>query len=274
MIDEPNHAQEASATKQDDHDSGQHPLLTQSNTNQDEPDEDQERAELKRQWEALLSRYPVLKSSSFWTGLATAVIAVATMVYTFYARKQWHVMGDTLSEMQLTERLDQRAWVELDQIKKPYKNSKDLFVYEIFPKNVGKTAAREITTHANNVGQNRENVEDLRHPDIVRNIQDDFLYGKFINSPPLNGGTPVPSVIGPGVSSPIPITYVAQIPQIFPSGAAVVSAIVGRIDYRDEFGVGHWIRYCFYLANADGNLASCAVGNDEDDNPEIQKKLN
>lgn len=48
---------------------------------------------------------PMLKSPNFWTALATVVIAVATGVYTYYARKQWQAMSGQLTAMQgqLTE---------------------------------------------------------------------------------------------------------------------------------------------------------------------------
>src|SRR6267142_1197585 len=38
-------------------------------------------------------------SSTFWTALATVAIAVATCIYTYYARKQWQAMDSQLGEM-------------------------------------------------------------------------------------------------------------------------------------------------------------------------------
>lgn len=230
----------------------------------------------------------IFGSPNVWTASATVAIAFATTVYTTYAYRQLTAMNDTLSEIkkqtkaaqdQLAQqeyatRLDQRAWIEIEPIKpKPYKSTTELYIYELFPKNLGKSAARDIVVRADNVGSNRESIENTRHPDWIYNLQDKFLFGKFKNNPPLNGGTPVPSVLGPGTISPIPITYITQTPQVSPGGSAMVSEILGRIDYTDEFGVPHWIRYCFYPADAEGNLASCTAGNDEDRNPEIPPPL-
>jgi hypothetical protein len=188
--------------------------------------------------------------------------------------KQLAIMQGQLTQAQYAARLDQRAWIEFEPIKpKPYKDSTELHTYELFPRNVGKTAARNIVVRADNATQNREGIENTKHPEWIHNMQDKYLFGKFKNSPPLNGGTPVPSVLGPNTVSPIPITYIEQSPQVFPSGFSVVSEIVGRIDYVDEFGVPHWIRFCFYTSDAAGNLASCAAGNDEDRNPEISSPL-
>ena len=182
--------------------------------------------------------------------------------------QQLAIMQGQLTQAQYAARLDQRAWIEFEPIKsRPYKNSTDHYTYELFPKNVGKTAARNIVVRANNFGSNFGSIENTRHPDWIHNMQDNFLFGKFKNNPPI-GGALVPSVLGPGAISPIPITYIAQIPQTFP-GTAAIQEISGRIDYTDEFGVRHWIRFCFYPSDAEGNLESCTAGNDEDHNPEI-----
>jgi hypothetical protein len=48
-----------------------------------------------------------------------------------------------------------------------------------------------------------------------------------------------------------------------------VSYLIGRIDYADDFGVKHWIKFCFYVGEANGELWNCHEGNDEDRSPEI-----
>jgi len=50
---------------------------------------------------------PFIASSNFWIATATVVIAIATGVYTIYARKQWQVMRRQLTEMQIAR----RPWV-------------------------------------------------------------------------------------------------------------------------------------------------------------------
>lgn len=46
----------------------------------------------------------VLKNSTLWTVLSTVVIAIATVAYTSYAKKQWGVISDQLDVMKLGHR--------------------------------------------------------------------------------------------------------------------------------------------------------------------------
>lgn len=185
-------------------------------------------------------------------------------------QKQAAAAQGELAQMEYATRLDERAWIEIEPIvPKPYANSSDLHIYDLFLNNLGKSAARDIVVRADNFASDRQSIENTKHADWIHNMQDKYLLGKFKGDVPLNRGTPVPSVMGPGTVSPIAIRYVTQVPQFFPGGGEAVSEILGRVDYRDEFGIAHWIRYCFYPADVQGNLASCAAGNDEDHNPEI-----
>jgi hypothetical protein len=78
----------------------------------------------------------------------------------------------------------------------------------------------------------------------------------------------VPKTLAPGMVSSVPFPLNGQEPQVFPNGD-IVSYLIGRIDYVDEFKVPHWMKFCFYVGNARGEIWNCQEGNDEDNNPEI-----
>ena len=48
----------------------------------------------------------------------------------------------------------------------------------------------------------------------------------------------------------------------------MVGVILGRIDYLDAFNARHYMRFCYFIANAKGELGHCKYGNDDDKNPE------
>jgi hypothetical protein len=75
-------------------------------------------------------------------------------------------------------------------------------------------------------------------------------------------------VLGPGEAFPFPIVLGGSAPSTDQQNPQVVSEIIGRIDYLEEFGVQHWLGFCFYTASASGDLESCQAGNDQDHNPE------
>jgi len=56
-------------------------------------------------------------SPSFWTALATVVIAAATIVYTYFAHQQWDVMSKTLFEIaKQTPEIQKQAKAAQDQL--------------------------------------------------------------------------------------------------------------------------------------------------------------
>jgi hypothetical protein len=53
-------------------------------------------------WKFFFNRiWPVAKSSGFWTAAATLSIAITTIIYTIYARKQWKTMEGQLTDTRL-----------------------------------------------------------------------------------------------------------------------------------------------------------------------------
>jgi len=187
--------------------------------------------------------------------------------------RQLALMQAQLLQSEYAGRLDERASIEIEPIKPVLHDVRpDLelseYQYDFYFKNVGKTAARDIVVGATNGTNNIQSIGNTKNVESIHNIQDKFLTGKVKSFPMIRRGGPVPSVLGPNVVSPVPVTFFARTPQIFPNSMGV-EMLVGRVDYKDEFKVEHWLRFCFYVADANGKLETCDAGNDEDHNPEM-----
>ena len=145
------------------------------------------------------------------------------------------------------------------------------FVCNVFPKNVGKTVARDISVKADPVlavdGWD-ENAETMRRS------QDEELLNKFkysgTSNPVIVPAKPLPKVLAPNSVSPVPFPLTCQAPQTFKSGHQWIDYMVGRVDYCDQFHVKHWLKFCFYVADGRGEIRACKQGNDEDRNEETE----
>jgi hypothetical protein len=276
------------------------PLIVETNThkqiqapqrrNQDA--ETERKKSLRRSWR---SSSPITKLTVIFTG----VIAVATVLYCLFsgwqlyeihsgskdthelalAAKQQAVAMDTsnsraklaLDASIEASRMDQRAWVEVEPIKAIFIAPADdkfgaTFKFQIYPRNVGRTAAYDIVVRAENAGSSGEFGHNLRGITMTQDrLFKDAATGARITDPPPN---PIPKVLAPGTVSPVPFTLAGQEPKRFDTGTVLYEYLIGRIDYTDIFRVNHWMRFCFILINGRGELSSCEVGNDEDRNPE------
>jgi hypothetical protein len=168
-------------------------------------------------------------------------------------------------------RIDERAWIEIQPItpilKSPASNGFGaLFTYNIFPKNVGKTAAYDITVKAVrgapmsglSLGDNAD--------DIARNQK--MLLNNTLGMPDVLISRRVSKTLGPTEVSNAPFDIYGQEPQIFKNGT-IYQFLIGRVDYADAFRVQHWMTFCLFIADSKGNLQYCQYGNDEDRNPEF-----
>jgi hypothetical protein len=177
---------------------------------------------------------------------------------------------DTLTQTAQTFKIDERAWIELEPIRPRMLTPADAtfsatFTCDLYPKNVGKTVARDIVVKARELGASEDfgnNVEGLR------NTQDRMLLNGFretgTDKPVIVPNNPIPKTLAPNSVSPVPFRMTCQSPQNFPSGHQFVHWLVGRIDYCDQFQVKHWLKFCFYVVNARGEIWACQQGNDED----------
>jgi hypothetical protein len=171
-------------------------------------------------------------------------------------------------------RVDERAWIELESIKGTLYDSKTAklgaeFSYPIYLRNVGKTVARDVQFKASRNGS-QSSIKTGDDANSIAWVQDNLLLGKVptANDMPITIATP--NVLAPNSSTATPAMLFGQEPHVFPEGE-IVSYLIGRVDYADEFGVRHWIKFCFFVAKAEGNLWNCKEGNDEDHNSETME---
>lgn len=156
-------------------------------------------------------------------------------------------------------RIDERAWVELEPIKPILFAKADEFIsasfnYDIYPKNVGKTVARNIEMRAAHMCSG---IEAGDNADYIRRAQDMLLH---VN---VGQNNRITKVLAPNTVSAVPFVLHAQAPQY-----AFYHFLYGRIDYTDAFSIKHWMKFCYIVNNSRGELVSCKEGNDEDHNPE------
>lgn len=208
-------------------------------------------------------------------------------LYTFYTIKMYHASkmsadaaasaADTATKALAKSiddfRIDERAWIEIEQVKPDFLGNFPQIARRsqcgIYPRNVGKTVATDITVKASAQWSSEELDADRSG---MANIQDRFLLDKFtemgtgntVNVPK----NPVPKVLAPNTTSPAPFRLACQAPQFFSNGHQMIHYILGRIDYCDQFRVKHWHKFCYFVVNARGEIRNCQEGNDEDRNPE------
>jgi hypothetical protein len=231
-----------------------------------------------------------------WVAITISTLTLLLLGATiFYARRQWIEMNSTFVEMQKqtgfaqtsaadatqnmknTEeffRMDERAWVEIEPVKptiliSPVPIFGTIYSYNLFPKNVGKTLARDVVMRINQ-GTNGPWIVSQSEI-LIRLEQDKLLMGKLRDQlgkiVPVENDRPIPRVLAPGISSPTP--YVATGPAPVHSDKTInYGFLIGRIDYVDAFNIPHWMKFCFVILNLKGDLANCKYGNDEDRNPE------
>jgi hypothetical protein len=167
--------------------------------------------------------------------------------------------------------VDERAWVELEAIKGTLLSAGSAkigagFTYPIYVHNVGKTVARDVKLRASRNGS-QSSISMGDNADSLARIQDKLLLGKIPSAADIPITIATPTVLAPNSTSPVPAILIGQEPRYY-TNDEWVSYIIGRIDYADEFGIPHWLKFCFFVADAKGNLGNCKVGNDEDRNAE------
>jgi hypothetical protein len=247
------------------------------------------RARLCGRW---LSR--VIRKAS----IADWVVAAATVTMALTSFYQWRAMKGQLREMirQYPElqssadaanksadaavkgftqsidsfRMDERAWVEIEPIKPVLLDNTPpfgaTFTCNIFPKNVGKTAATDIVVRATDMFGSEE-FGSL--PTAMSSAQDKMMFDKSAKY----WAKTVPKVLAPGTTSAAPFRLTCQAPHV-EGGHQWPHYLVGRIDYSDQFRVKHWIKFCYFVVNARGEIWNCQEGNDEDRNPETTLQEN
>jgi hypothetical protein len=234
------------------------------------PTEEEHRAHREKHWKL-----------QFWADGAAVVLSAIALIVAVVGylslRDQTTAAWVAIKETRDAFRIDDRGWVEIisgsNSRLPPLPGFGNLFRYEFYLKNVGKTIAQKVTVVAM---QTDSGIDFGKNETAIDGVQNKFLLGKFVDSetnmPVEIPSQWVPGSLAPNATSVAPFILVGSAPHQFDTGAWGYSFLVGRIDYFDAFGVPHWLRFCLFVANQEGNLRSCKVGNDEDDNPETESR--
>ncbi len=217
-------------------------------------------------------------------GLCMSLLTLGLLVLTvFYAHKQWveahstaiasinaatasaraaDAADATEKQSEVNFRTDERAWIELRITKSSEiavgPPDGNIFKYDMYPKNVGKTVARQVTVFFNSPSGGPELAKN-QHGILL--FQDQLFLDQATKKRLVRPPSPYPAVIAPGDESSAPVHAIGHEPA---SHHDEVSFILGRIDYVDAFGFRHWKRFCYFVADAQGGLENCKYGNDED----------
>lgn len=100
---------------------------------------------------------------------------------------------------------------------------------------------------------------------MVKRAQDSLISAPLSDVRRVN---PIAKVLAPNAVSPVPFLMDGQAPQVFTKDEWV-SYLIGQINCTDTFNVQHWLKFCFFVVDAKGNLWNCREGNDEDRNPAL-----
>lgn len=212
------------------------------------------------------------REKSKWTDILMVLLTVGVAVAALWSAL---VFQGQLSEMRKQSsrnlesfRIDERAWVEFGKIDittfPPSPPFGTTFKFSIYLRNVGKTVAKGVRTHIDNIftwngfGEKRK---------AVRMFQDQLFKDSKTGKRSIEPNKPAPHVIAPDALSPVPVYSGGQAPKRY-KGGFMYTYVLGRIDYTDVFGVNHWKRFCFTVTDDHGSLGYCEYGNEEDDNAE------
>jgi hypothetical protein len=185
---------------------------------------------------------------------------------------------------------EQRAWIELDQPKATLSPPADtppgmtLFRFPMYIRNVGKTSAFDIKIRFYNPIEsadsvhNKPDIERLQLPvAVLREKEVENVHRAF--GPKTKVGTyegfAMPGVLAPGIRSNAPFIMLAETPtenrRGRPEGLNYFTVLVGRVEYSDTFSHPHWMKFCYYVWDDEGDIQTCPYGNDEDRFAESQK---
>jgi hypothetical protein len=224
-------------------------------------------AEAKRQYTIQNS----IKNATWAAFVAVFIYALITILMWRQMIKQTRIASAALRQSTESFRTDERAWIEIEPVKGTLfvprtEKIGAAFQYPVYIRNVGKTVARNIQLMATR-GATQASIAIGDSAEALNWEQDKLLLGKVPTASAIPINNPVPRVLAPNTSAAVPLILIGQEPQYFPT-SQWVSYLIGRVDYTDIFGVNHWMKFCFFVANPKGELWNCKEGNDEDRNSE------
>jgi len=213
-----------------------------------------------------------IKNATWAAVVAAAIYALISLLIWGQMIKQSNIASTALRQSTESFRIDERAWIEIEPIQGTlfYPRTEKIgaaFQYPIYIRNVGKTVARDIQLRGSRQGS-QSSITMGDSMEALNFEQEKLLLGKVPTATDIPINNPEPKVLAPNTSSAVPVVFNGQEPQIFPK-VEWVSYLIGRIDYTDAFGIKHWMKFCFFVANSRGELWNCREGNDQDHNPEF-----
>jgi len=208
--------------------------------------------------------------------IATWFAFGAAFVYAGISLGIWNEMRKTNAQQLHAFLVDERAWIGIEPFKPKLKapaggNFSAIYTYDLYLRNSGKTGARCVQVRL----PRSAGLSDLSffdHPENLANVQDNFLLKRFKRSEDMPIEMSFPQTISPGQVAPIPFNIYGPAPKIWPNGNQSVQSFIGRIDYADDFGVSHWVKFCMFIEGSDGTMGYCKYGNDQDRNAETPPK--
>ncbi len=184
------------------------------------------------------------------TVLLTATIAVTTIHYTGYSKKQWQTMERQLDGM----KKDQRPWMKVrTQILAPIPKQGTAVTLGVTVANTGKTPAKGVDAKF--------------YIEKVRNGEEPQL-SNAAQVASYTTGVLFPNEFNP----PSPISYPFLNKSEFEDfkEARLFLVIYGRAGYKDFFGTSHWTDFCEFAGNpgkpAAYSARKCTDYSNTDDN--------
>ena len=180
------------------------------------------------------------------TGIAALYQAHSSSLNAAAAIQAADTASGTLTKSIEQFRVDERAWIEIERIESTMVAARSAnfgaaFRYRLYPKNVGKTAAHGITVSAARGMQGSIHLGS--DADGMKRTQESMLLNRTLTGLPREAvDNPVPKVLAPATTAAVPFVLDGQEPQIF-SKDEWVSYLIGRIDYADNFGIQHWMKF-------------------------------
>jgi hypothetical protein len=188
------------------------------------------------------------KAADWALVLLTFLTAVAAFVSAWLFQAQ-------LTEQRRSYRLDERAWVEIEPVKAQNIEGKR-FDFSIIPKNIGKTAARNVSFRVAAGSSVEDEADDEKELAFERERFEKELKKELKASKSGN-------VLVPNSEPPVPLNFRGHA-----RGEKNFYTVVGLFNYVDQFDVPHWKTFCLSATEKPGELEYCTYGNDEDNNPE------
>jgi hypothetical protein len=209
------------------------------------------------------------KAQNWLIVIFTGVIAIATIVYSYFGYGQWTSMDKALTETQKNRELEYRAYISAKgALFQPRKDNPAWADIILITGNTGRTPVRDakmkrVLEHRDAPPPEETIINEATHPGSK------ILYVPLIDYTTSCGAvtTRVADILANPQSTPsIQPTPMPNVPSLTPPEILRFGDgwyLYGIIEYKDIFDKPHWTKFCFYLAAPGGSIfAQCPTFND------------